>query len=84
MMIFILSFSMPMKKLRKTITKVKDVECHESTDGFPVFIPHQSDCTKYYECNGDWPVEMDCPPPLKFDSSLNVCNWPHLVECMDG
>ena len=61
--------------------QVSRLFCPESTDGFPVFIPHPTDCTKYYECDGDWPILMDCAPPLFFDPSLNVCNWPEMVDC---
>merc|ERR1712107_307253 len=57
------------------------VECPESTDGFPVFLPHPTDCTKYYECQGDWPILMECAPPLYFDPSISVCNWPNMVDC---
>ena len=52
----------------------------DTTGGFPVFFPHDSDRSKYYECQGDWLVEMDCPPGLEFDPELNVCNWPFLIN----
>ena len=61
--------------------KTVEVVCPESDDGFPVFLPHPTDCTKYYECQNDWPILMDCAPPLFFDPRLNVCNWPELVDC---
>ena len=57
------------------------VECTASTDGFPVFIPHPTNCTLYYQCQGDWPILMECAPPLYFDPSLDVCNYPDLVDC---
>ena len=59
---------------------VKDVVCTESTDGFPVFIPHPSECNLYYMCAGLTPVLMSCPGELFFDPSLNVCNWPDQVR----
>ena len=65
----------------ETTTEAFNVVCPESTDGFPVFLPYPKDCTKYYECDGDWPILMDCAPPLYFDAELNVCNWPDQVNC---
>jgi len=58
------------------------VVCTPSPDGFPVFVPHPHDCTKYYECQGDWPILMECPAGLYFDPALNVCNWPEEVDCV--
>jgi len=64
-----------------TTTDVPAVECPESVDGFPVFVPHPTDCTKYYECQKDWPILMECAPPLYFDPSISACNWPSQVDC---
>merc|ERR1711973_591453 len=58
------------------------VECPESTDGFPVFLPHESNCTLYYECQGDWPILMECAPPLYFDPTIDICNYPSEVDCV--
>jgi len=46
-----------------------------------VFVPHPHDCTKYYECQGTWPILLECPHELYFDPVLNVCNWPEEVDC---
>ena len=61
-----------------------DAICHESQDGYAVFVPHPFNCSLYFECDGLTPVLMSCPSGLYFDSSLNVCNWPEYVECEDG
>merc|ERR1711962_848245 len=61
-----------------------DVVCPESEDGFPVFLPHPSDCTKYYQCQEDWPILMECAPPLYFDPDLGVCNWSRFVDCQQA
>merc|ERR1712243_164980 len=58
-----------------------DVICTESVDGYPVFIPHPTECNLYYMCAGLTPVLMSCPGELFFDPSLNVCNWPDQVDC---
>merc|ERR1712110_235008 len=58
-----------------------DAVCHESEDGYAVFVPHPYDCSLYYECRGRTPVLMSCPAGLYFDSRINVCNWPEYVDC---
>merc|ERR1712038_1777574 len=45
-----------------------DVVCHESEDGYAVFVPHPYDCSLYYECVDLTPVLMSCPAGLYFDS----------------
>ena len=55
--------------------------CPPSTDDYPVFLPHPTDCSLYYMCSLDRPHLMSCPSPLVFDTSLNVCNWPQNVDC---
>ena len=58
-----------------------DVVCHESEDGYAVFVPHPYDCSLYYECVDLTPVLMSCPTGLYFDSRINVCNWPEYAHC---
>ena len=60
--------------------EVSAVECPEG--GAP-FVPHPTDCSLYYQCNGDLPILMDCPDGLYFDPQLNVCNWPDQVDCQN-
>ena len=67
------------KSLRKD--KNFDVVCHESEDGYAVFVPHPYDCSLYYECVDLTPVLMSCPAGLFFDSRIDVCNWPENVDC---
>lgn len=44
-------------------------------------LPNPYDCTTYYECVGDQPYLLNCPPGTHFDKSLNVCNWPEQAGC---
>ena len=67
------------KSLRKD--NIFDVVCHESEDGYAVFVPHPYDCSLYYECVDLTPVLMSCPAGLYFDSRIDVCNWPENVDC---
>merc|ERR1719244_2431434 len=57
------------------------IQCPESTDGFPVYLAHPTDCTKFYECHDEEPILMECAPPLYFDPRIDVCNYPELVDC---
>ena len=63
-----------------TTIEASAVECPEG--GAP-FVPHPTDCSLYYQCNGDLPILMDCPDGLYFDPQLNVCNWPDQVDCQN-
>jgi chitinase len=64
-----------------TTTDPFDVVCPESVDGLAVFVPHPTDCSKYYACQGSCPILMECPPGLFFDPSISVCNYPQFVQC---
>jgi len=57
------------------------IQCPESTDGYPVYVAHPTDCTKFYECHDEEPILMECAPPLYFDPRIDVCNYPELVDC---
>jgi len=63
-----------------TTIEASAVEC---PDGGAPFVPHPTDCSLYYQCNGDLPILMDCPDGLYFDPQLNVCNWPDQVDCQN-
>jgi len=67
--------------LAKPLVKNTTVVCPPSEDGFPVFLPHPTNCRLYYLCMYDWPIPMSCRWGLYFDPELNVCNFPYLVDC---
>jgi len=69
------------KVFKRSIDPDFDVVCPESEDGTTVFVPHPTDCNLYYICVGKMPFLMQCPGDLYFDSVLNICNWPDLVNC---
>ncbi|KYN12264.1 Peritrophin-1, partial [Trachymyrmex cornetzi] len=53
-----------------------------------VFIPHESDCTKFYSCHmGVKGKPIDCPfmdengNKLHFNPKLQVCDWPWSAGC---
>nr|AAL85616.1 putative mucin-like protein [Aedes aegypti] len=48
-----------------------------------VFLPHE-DCTKFYLCGHNGPVEKQCPSGLHWNSQASVCDWPELAGCSGG
>ncbi len=57
------------------------IKCPESSSSDPSYLPSPFDCSKYYVCVHNVPVEMVCPEGLWFDSELNTCNYPKDVIC---
>lgn len=60
-----------------------DGQCPELYDpDNEVFLPHASDCTKYYICTwGGVPVVQNCPAGLHWNKNVNQCDWPGLAKC---
>ncbi|XP_018337851.1 PREDICTED: uncharacterized protein LOC108745930 [Trachymyrmex septentrionalis] len=64
-------------------------ECPETNpQNETVFIPHESDCTKFYSCHmGVKGKPLDCPfmdengNKLHFNPELQVCDWPWSAGC---
>lgn len=48
------------------------------------FVPHPSDCSKYYHCNHNVAVDQTCGSGLYWDTSCSCCNHAHLVTCQQG
>ncbi|CAH2988058.1 unnamed protein product, partial [Chilo suppressalis] len=44
-------------------------------------LPHDSDCSLYYQCVHGSKVVRNCAPGTHFDFKLQICNWPFLVNC---
>ena len=58
------------------------IECPPwSKDEEISFIPDPDDCAKYYVCTPNGPEPQYCSGGLWFDDTLDVCNWPELVDC---
>lgn len=47
--------------------------------GGRLFLPHKSDCSKYYLCNFGKLTEHTCPPRLYWNE--NRCDWPENSKC---
>merc|ERR1711942_469775 len=45
-------------------------------------VPHESDCSKYYQCIGRGTgILGSCTPGLRFDARIGACNWASAVQC---
>ncbi|XP_076756261.1 putative chitinase 10 [Xylocopa sonorina] len=49
--------------------------------GNRLFVPHRTDCSKYYLCNFGRLTEYSCPPGLKWNEDR--CDWPENTKCQD-
>lgn len=59
------------------------VQCplEEDTPDTPVFLPHESDCTKYYVCDHGQPIELHCPAGLFWNAVETTCDTPGHSGC---
>jgi len=58
------------------------VECEFDCSGRPDgTYAHPRDCGSYVICRSEVTSMIPCPPPLLFDKTLLVCNFPELVQC---
>merc|ERR1711875_35029 len=45
-------------------------------------VPHESDCSKYYQCIGRGTgILGSCGPSMRFDPRIGNCNWASAVQC---
>jgi len=58
-----------------------DPKCPEVWDPLiEVFLPNKSNCTEYFHCVHGMPVQMACPSDLYWDQSIQLCNFPYLLD----
>lgn len=56
-------------------------ECPRQNGVYVVFLPHRSDCTKYFKCEDGVAIMYQCQPGLHWNPMLNVCDWPENAGC---
>ncbi|XP_077514608.1 endochitinase-like isoform X2 [Amblyomma americanum] len=44
------------------------------------FYPHETDCSKYYQCGHGKPMLRSCNSGTVWDIDRNICNWPDNVS----
>ncbi|CRL00914.1 CLUMA_CG014400, isoform A [Clunio marinus] len=47
----------------------------------PVFLPHEYDCGRFYQCVWGEPMEINCPPGMHWNIIDSVCDWPERANC---
>lgn len=45
------------------------------------FVRDPNNCSVYYLCEWKMKHTYVCPEGLHYDSSLKLCNWPHIAAC---
>lgn len=45
------------------------------------FIPHPTNCSKFFSCDNGIYNEMECPARLHFNALRKICDWPSLAGC---
>uniref|UniRef100_A0A182MIY2 Chitin-binding type-2 domain-containing protein n=1 Tax=Anopheles culicifacies TaxID=139723 RepID=A0A182MIY2_9DIPT len=48
---------------------------------YSVFLPHQTQCDKFYHCAYGKACEWTCPSGLHWSTLLNRCEWPSVACC---
>ncbi|XP_018572522.1 peritrophin-1-like [Anoplophora glabripennis] len=46
----------------------------EEQNSDTTYFPHETDCTKFYECTNGRTELLECPPKTYWDTTLNVCD----------
>merc|ERR1711976_687417 len=52
--------------------------CHLNEELY--FVPHPSECNKYYMCHFQQGGLFTCPGNLQFNPDLDVCDYPDVVR----
>lgn len=47
----------------------------------PVYFPHPTNCSLYYECSNGVPILEKCPPGLHWSPSQDICTFPQDAHC---
>lgn len=56
-------------------------ECIAAGPGSQLLLPHETDCNKFYICNGNYAVTMTCPENLHFNKVLKLCDFEQTAGC---
>lgn len=66
----------------------QNIESDSRCDGYfesldAIHFEHPRLCNHFYKCNGKGSGANDikCPEKLVYNSKLEVCDWPHAVDC---
>ncbi|XP_046392865.1 peritrophin-1-like [Ischnura elegans] len=68
---------------RRACDDYEPQECPDVDGEFPVFLPDDDDCRRFYECSNGMPILKDCSPGLHFDRWNHICDQPAVAGCED-
>lgn len=51
-------------------------DCPPGSPNPPVFLPHPTDCSRFFQCANGRPVEISCPPGQEWSQENGWCDWP--------
>ncbi|KAJ8925511.1 hypothetical protein NQ315_009350 [Exocentrus adspersus] len=60
-------------------TATEEIQCPATVGEEAVYLPHETECGKFYECSSRKAMLFECPPGTYFDVRVNTCNWN--VDC---
>lgn len=55
-----------------------------SKSPYPVYLPHPTDCSKFYVCDNGSPHLKTCQSGLHFNRKFKVCDYPEKAGCDKG
>ncbi|KFM79839.1 Peritrophin-1, partial [Stegodyphus mimosarum] len=58
-----------------------NVDCPSESKNYPVLLPHETDCEKFYICSGGIPHLSRCQLGTHFNPKLQVCDFPNRAQC---
>lgn len=48
------------------------------------YMPNPDDCSSYFRCVNDSPVQLPCPGGLHWNDEVKTCDWPANANCKKG
>lgn len=63
------------------IQEIFSDQCPTTEDEQPVYYPHETNCSLFYQCSYGRLMLMTCPGMLYFNKKLNVCDQSYNVNC---
>lgn len=58
--------------------------CPAVNNGNPVYLPHKTDCRKFYVCDTGVRHLKTCQAGLHFNTKVNACDYPANAGCEKG
>ncbi|XP_054724402.1 chondroitin proteoglycan 2-like isoform X1 [Uloborus diversus] len=56
-------------------------DCPSGNSEHPILLPHETDCGKFYTCDGGRKHTRSCQAGLHFNPKINACDYPKNAKC---